>query len=178
MSSLKPISVCVIDFCQREDLPIWFYSLGYLILIILIVVLFWRGLDAVTSADAGKTSVNLRPSVLRNGVLMAFAALAGLPPFFFFFCKLALLVRLIVIGSWGVAAALLALLMLAWYSYHATLARLSMGAATQIAIQATYTRFTSQTLTFTATVALVFCVLILGTLLLDDGLLLSWWVTS
>jgi NADH:ubiquinone oxidoreductase subunit 2 (subunit N) len=152
----------------------WFYLLGYLSLTLQLVWLLWlsgaqfskTSLDVLTLQSAGASTV------WRLTAIALFAAMAGLPPFFFFFCKLAFLSLLLRLQLWGTLAALLAFLFVGWYAYQVGMLRVASS------VTASPTRPRKHSGLAAILLGLLSFAVLGGALFLDDLLLCSLWLAS
>jgi len=88
----------VLSLDQQATFAFTLYLVGYLILLISFFVAVWP-----SSAGGNLTDLSVlagaQPVAWRLYTLATLCALAGLPPFFFFFCKLSVLALLASTGA-------------------------------------------------------------------------------
>lgn len=82
------------------EVVFWLYLFGYMGLTLALVVVLWANPTAL-SVDLNFWALGATSPAWRFAALVLFCSLAGLPPFFFFLCKLSVLVMLLNLGALG-----------------------------------------------------------------------------
>ena len=149
------------------------YIMGYGVLVIaLAFALLAAGGRRSAGDNGGAVFVQLSQARLRWLMIALVLGMAGLPPFFFFGCKLGLLGLLLRAGSWYHLALVSGLLLLSWSAYYAIVVKLLIPLIAAPTAPLRQARLSGRA---ALVGALCFILCLTGFLLLDDAYLLAKW---
>lgn len=103
----------VSGLCQTSYL----FVLGYATLLMLFFCICCLTSDFNAQLNSQLWGFRVNKITTKLALVCLILAFAGIPPFYFFFCKLAVLSVILVSANWTLVISSVSLIMLAWYSY-------------------------------------------------------------
>lgn len=150
----------------------WLYLLGYIFITILLVLILWVFINSNSSDNLLTLGAKALPS-LKFAIVLIFASMSGIPPFFFFFCKLSVISFLVNSNSWGVVLSLLLILFLGWYAYYNLITK-------TLSLSSLYKNYSYKSDKMTSikglTIATICCLTLGGFFFFDDLIILTLWI--
>lgn len=160
-SFISEAGVCKVSFI---------FLFGYVLLLLLLFCFLTLTIETNEQNNTYNWSFKHSTILTKFILVCLFLAFAGIPPFYFFFCKLAVLCLLLLSANWATASAAILLIIVAWYSYFNAISSLLGATATNVKSKQPTSVFGVVNLT-------CFSLLLLGWFFFDDLIVCCYWLS-